>query len=474
MGSVIFRPGNILARGADLTVLPCSDEGHISAETRSHLERYGLPLPGAVTFGSIRIIEFPGPSSITRWIAYAASVSKRSSGVAAIGEIGRRLGEHVSAHPDVRVVESPLLGTGVGGLDIVEAGSALRRGFEASAPSDVVLFIYCFHSPLVKLLNEGFSQTIGGSTSSPQAGAVWDVFIAHSSRDAVAAEQLYDALAGHLRVFLDTRCLRPGDDWDLELASALGQSAITAVLVSSSTDGSYYQREEIALAIKRAHADPRSHRVIPVLLGPDEPAVDLPYGLTLKQGIRLRTGDDLTAITTQIVEARGRLAPGQGKSPEDKATLIATHPGVSRTPDTEHGQVLPGLSADEATPALATQAPTIREKSAAEILVNLKGITLAYRFHEKVAELYLGRWTQEPGWQATVHELPSKLSGGLWHCSFREVGSETLVMASTAQDVSALRPGDSVTVSGRISAVNQLKYVSLEDAIVRGDNVSFP
>ena len=127
MGSAIFRAGTVLARGADLTVLPCSDKGHISAETRSHLERYGLPLPGAVTFGSIQVIPFPGPSSITSWIAYAASVSNRSSVVAAIGrhrEQARRA--HIS-HPHIRVIESPLLGTGVGGLDVVEAGSSLRQ-----------------------------------------------------------------------------------------------------------------------------------------------------------------------------------------------------------------------------------------------------------------------------------------------------------------------------------------------------------
>ena len=134
----------------------------------------------------------------------------------------------------------------------------------------------------------------------------------------------------------------------------------------------------------------------------------------------------------------------------------------------------PDLTSDRATPALAPQRLTIREKSAAEIVGNLKGITLSYRFHKKVEELYLGRWTREPGWQATVYNLPSKLSGGLWYCSFREVGSGTLVTASTVRDVSTLRPGDSVTVGGRISDVSQLESVSLEDAIVRGENVPLP
>jgi hypothetical protein len=125
-------------------------------------------------------------------------------------------------------------------------------------------------------------------------------------------------------------------------------------------------------------------------------------------------------------------------------------------------------------PALASQRPTIREKSAAEILANLKEITLPSQFRKKVEELYLGRWTREPGWQATVFSLPSKLSGGRWQCSLKEVGSDILVMASTVQDVSKLRPGDSVTVSGRISEVWQALPVSLEDAILQGENVPFP
>jgi pyrimidine deaminase RibD-like protein len=142
--------------------------------------------------------------------------------------------------------------------------------------------------------------------------------------------------------------------------------------------------------------------------------------------------------------------------------------------DAEYHQPTSDLTSDRATPALAPQRLTIREKSAAEILGNLKGITLSHQFHKTVKDVYLGRWTREPGWQVTVDDLPSKLSESLWHCTFKEVGSGTLVMAVTVRDVSTLRPGDSVTVSGRISAVSQLKSVSLEDAIVRGDNVLLP
>ncbi len=99
-------------------------------------------------------------------------------------------------------------------------------------------------------------------------------------------------------------------------------------------------------------------------------------------------------------------------------------------------------------------------------------VMMAARVGEQ--RLYLGRWTREPGWQATVSNLPSKLSGASWFCSLKEVGSGTHVIAITVQDASKLRPGDSVTVSGMISDLSILEDVTLEDAILRGDNVPFP
>ena len=153
--------------------------------------------------------------------------------------------------------------------------------------------------------------------------------------------------------------------------------------------------------------------------------------------------------------------------------LMAAVEELNREFSRQHRTALaPGLTSDKTTPALAPQRPTIREKSAAEILANLKDIP-SYQFFEKVKDLYIGRWTREPGWQATVSDLPSKRLGGRWSCSFKEVGSDSVVLAFSAQDLSERRLGDSVTVSGRISAINVF-VVSLEDAIVRGDNVPFP
>jgi hypothetical protein len=148
---------------------------------------------------------------------------------------------------------------------------------------------------------------------------------------------------------------------------------------------------------------------------------------------------------------------------------------VLRSGDTPAPPV-PTLTSDRAAPAFAPQRVTIREKSAAEILGNLEGITPISRFVATVNDLYLGRWTPEPGWHTTVHDRPSRLSGGGWFCIFREVGSGTIIGATTVQDLSNFRHGDSVTVSGTIRDVRQgyLESVSLEDAIVRGDNVPVP
>ena len=116
--------------------------------------------------------------------------------------------------------------------------------------------------------------------------ATWDIFLSHASPDIRVAEQLYELLEPHCEVFLDRRALLISDDWDLELAAAQSKSLITVVLVSSNTENAYYQREEIAAAIKMARMDSTSHRVVPIYLDErptDESAV--PYGLRLKHGI---------------------------------------------------------------------------------------------------------------------------------------------------------------------------------------------
>lgn len=154
--------------------------------------------------------------------------------------------------------------------------------------------------------------------------------------------------------------------------------------------------------------------------------------------------------------------------------LMAAVEEVSRAFARQHPVARsPKRSSDNIEPSLAAQRPTIREKSAGEIFENLKERTLPYQFTESVEDVYLRRWTQEPGWQSTVYDYPSR-SAELWICQFKEVGSGILIIAITVQDASTLRPGDSVIVNGRIKNVSRLRSITLEDAIVRGENIPFP
>ena len=86
----------------------------MSRAARDWIERYGIPEPSKKGLGEIEVIPFPGPGSLTKEIAWAASVLNDSSSLDVIYSIGQRLGEYANAHPGA-LIESPLLGTGKGG-----------------------------------------------------------------------------------------------------------------------------------------------------------------------------------------------------------------------------------------------------------------------------------------------------------------------------------------------------------------------
>jgi hypothetical protein len=54
--------------------------------------------------------------------------------------------------------------------------------------------------------------------SSPEY--TWDFFIAHAGADKATAEEVFDYLESNSRVFLDSRRVILGDDWDALLPSS--------------------------------------------------------------------------------------------------------------------------------------------------------------------------------------------------------------------------------------------------------------
>jgi hypothetical protein len=132
----------------------------------------------------------------------------------------------------------------------------------------------------------------------------WDLFIAHAGADKGSAEALYAHVHDRARTFLASKCLKPGDDWSVELPRAQQAARVTVVLVSSHTEGAYYQREEIAAAIDAARRRPKEHRVVPLYL--DSTAIErteIPYGLRIRQGIALESGDAWAHAADRLLDA---------------------------------------------------------------------------------------------------------------------------------------------------------------------------
>lgn len=127
----------------------------------------------------------------------------------------------------------------------------------------------------------------------------YDFFLAHAGPDTAQAEQLYDLLAAETSVFLDSKSIVLGEDWDRTLSEAQRQSRVTVVLVSASTDEAFYQREEIAVAIDLARKPEAGHRVVPVYLEPAPASV--PYGLRLKHGLAISNRQPIEQVAVRLL-----------------------------------------------------------------------------------------------------------------------------------------------------------------------------
>jgi len=130
----------------------------------------------------------------------------------------------------------------------------------------------------------------------------WDFFIAHAGGDTRVAEILYEFLLPHSRVFLDSKSLILGDNWNQELPNAQKLSLITVVIISQRTENAYYEKEEIAAAIQMARNNKLKHRIIPVFLsGYNE--IDVPYGLISKHSLVLSSDAELQSAAEKLLEA---------------------------------------------------------------------------------------------------------------------------------------------------------------------------
>ena len=128
----------------------------------------------------------------------------------------------------------------------------------------------------------------------------FDIFIAYSSSDRIFAEKLYQYLSIDSTVFLDFKVIVPGDLWNQKIAEAHATSLITLALISSRTEDSFYQMEEIINAISMHKAKNYKHNLIPLYINFEQLPKKIPYGLKGIQSIELINEDDYK-ITSQRV-----------------------------------------------------------------------------------------------------------------------------------------------------------------------------
>jgi hypothetical protein len=157
-------------------------------------------------------------------------------------------------------------------------------------------------------------EASGACTGSADAGADrvtgYDFFIAHAGADKAEAEIIFELLSGESSVFLDTKCLRPGDNWPQRIQEAQLGSEVTILLISDRAEWSFYLHEEIAIAISLAQETAGSHRVVPVYLS-GRPEV-VPYGLLQLEGLEVTGSTPVELIARQLVETKGATRPQPG------------------------------------------------------------------------------------------------------------------------------------------------------------------
>lgn len=272
MSNVLARMGDIFEGSAQVTVLPCSGKGTVSSAVRRWLAMFDIPSPKDISnqpaFGNIsELIPFKGEKSITQYVLFAASVLNDFSSYEIIRKIAAQLGEITQINPNIRVIETPLLGTGAGGLKTEIAGKAFYEGFKSTATPDATLYVFVFDRErqiiLQTLFNSLPDNLLSENLLTPPSlvkGNMRDlqVFLCHSSSDKPAVERYYDLLtADGFNAWLDKKNLIPGQDWKFEIPKVVRKSDVVIVFLSSqSVTREGFVQKEIRIALDTADEKP--------------------------------------------------------------------------------------------------------------------------------------------------------------------------------------------------------------------------
>lgn len=201
-----------------MIALPCSTEGTVTEAVEHRLRQFALPHPGTMNLGQVEIRPLDDAEQVAQYVAFACSVDRFASNLAAISTIGESLGTASCEREAVESVSAPLLGTGAGGLAAAEVLAALREGFVKTSSPRAVLSIFVLGAEDYEELALGFVDGTGAVDAHATASAPAQprVFISHTALSPTRndwLEELYKFLRRNgVNARLDSRSLRPGMD----------------------------------------------------------------------------------------------------------------------------------------------------------------------------------------------------------------------------------------------------------------------
>ncbi|MGB3537573.1 MAG: toll/interleukin-1 receptor domain-containing protein [Mesorhizobium sp.] len=155
-------------------------------------------------------------------------------------------------------------------------------------------------------------ETSGGHSSAYQ------VFISYAREDHEAASDIYQWLrAAGLEVWMDTKRLKPGQNWNFEINIALQNSSFVVVILSkNSVDKRGYAQREIRTALEKAEEKLIDDVfIIPILLDEN---VSVPHQLRSVQYISAQGPGYENSVVDSINSQIEKLGGERKQTQEEK------------------------------------------------------------------------------------------------------------------------------------------------------------
>lgn len=205
-----IKKGSIFDSKCDLIIIPCNDLGGVSFSIQNELMVNDLPYFGKkIPKGGVAFIENTGTFANASVIGYAASVdaTQQKSNEYILIQIMHKIRAYCHEQ-EISKINTPLLGTGVGGLSIKTSFEIVKSEFERD--SNILLCIYVLSNDNYSVLSNETSMVINDTIRNPR------VFISYTGTDIKNRNWVKDFACRLRQNGVDARVdifhLKPGQD----------------------------------------------------------------------------------------------------------------------------------------------------------------------------------------------------------------------------------------------------------------------